>query len=64
MQEGDQQPIGILLCTRKNHELVEFALAGMNNTLFVSRYQVQLPGKDEIEAFLHRAVQELATDSE
>jgi len=63
MQEGDQQPIGILLCTRKNHELVEFALAGMNNTLFVSRYQVQLPGKDEIEAFLHRAVQELS-DSE
>lgn len=49
----------ILLCTRKNHELVEYALAGMSNKLFVSRYQVQLPGKEEMAAFLHKAVEEL-----
>lgn len=59
ISEGDQPPIGILLCTRKNHELVEYALAGMSNKLFVSRYQVQLPGKEEMAAFLHRAVEEL-----
>lgn len=59
MAEGDQPPVGILLCTRKNEELVEYALAGMSNQLFVSRYQVQLPGKDEIAAFLHKAVEEL-----
>lgn len=59
MSEGDQPPIGILLCTRKNHELVEYALAGMSNNLFVSRYQVQLPGKEEMAAFLHKAVEEL-----
>lgn len=59
MSEGDQPPIGILLCTRKNAELVEYALAGMSNQLFVSRYQVQLPGKDAIAAFLHKAVEEL-----
>ena len=57
---GDQPPIGILLCTGKNQELVEFALAGMTNHLFVSRYQVQLPGKEQIAAFLHQALQELA----
>ena len=54
MSAGDQPPIGILLCTAKNHELVEFALAGMANQLFVSRYQVQLPGKAQIAAFLQR----------
>ena len=59
MAEGDQPPVGILLCTRKNQELVEYALAGMSNTLFVSRYQVQLPDKEEIAAFLHKAVEEL-----
>lgn len=59
MTEGDQPPIGILLCTRKNQELVEYALAGMSNQLFVSRYQVQLPGKEEMAAFLHKAVEEL-----
>lgn len=64
MAEGDQPPIGILLCTRKNQELVEYALAGMSNTLFVSRYQVQLPGKEEIAAFLHRAVEELGSGDE
>jgi len=59
MTEGDQPPIGILLCTRKNTELVQYALADMSNQLFVSRYQVQLPGKDEMAAFLHKAVEEL-----
>ena len=64
MSEGDQPPIGILLCTRKNHELVEYALAGMSNKLFVSRYQVQLPGKEEMAAFLHKAVEELGGGDE
>jgi predicted nuclease of restriction endonuclease-like (RecB) superfamily len=59
MTEGDQLPIGILLCTRKNTELVQYALADMSNQLFVSRYQVQLPGKEEMAAFLHKAVEEL-----
>ncbi len=60
LSAGDQPPIGILLCTAKNHELVEFALAGMANQLFVSRYQVQLPDKAQMAAFLQRAVRELA----
>lgn len=64
MTEGDQPPIGILLCTRKNQELVEYALAGMSNQLFVSRYQVQLPGKDQMAAFLHQAVAELGGGDE
>ena len=59
MSAGDQPPIGILLCTTKNHELVEFALAGMANQLFVSRYQVQLPDKAQMAAFLQQAVREL-----
>ncbi len=59
MSEGDQPPIGILLCTRKNTELVQYALAGMSNQLFVSRYQEQLPGTEEMAAFLHQAVAEL-----
>jgi predicted nuclease of restriction endonuclease-like (RecB) superfamily len=61
---GDQPPVGLLLCTRKNEALVEYALAGMSNQLFVSRYQVQLPGKEQIAAFLHRAVEELGGGDE
>lgn len=63
MSEGDQPPVGILLCTAKNHELVEFALAGMANQLFVSRYQVQLPDKAQMAAFLQQAIRELGEPS-
>lgn len=58
MTEGDQPPIGILLCTQKNHEMVKFALADMNNSLFVSRYQLRLPDQAEMEEFLQRAMAE------
>lgn len=61
MTTGDQLPIGILLCTQKNQELVEYALADMSNQLFVSRYQVQLPDKAKMAAFLQQAVSELAS---
>ena len=59
MTAGDQPPIGILLCTQKNHEMVQFALAGMANNLFVSRYQLGLPATDAMEDFLRRAMAEL-----
>jgi len=59
MSEGDQPPIGILLCTQKNHEMVKFALAGMKNSLFVSNYQLQLPPQAEMEAFIQQAMAEL-----
>ena len=38
MVEGDNPPVGILLCTDKNQTLAEYALAGMDNNLFVSKY--------------------------
>jgi hypothetical protein len=50
--EGDNPPIGILLCTQKNQPLVEYALAGMDNQLFVSKYQLELPKREEMERFL------------
>lgn len=52
MHEGDNPPIGILLCTRKGKKMVEYALAGMDNQLFVSTYMLQLPDKATLERFL------------
>jgi len=52
MTGDDNPPVGILLCTKKNEALVEYALAGMDNQLFVSKYQVGLPGKEEIRRFI------------
>ena len=52
MTPGDQPPIGILLCTDKNHALVEYALAGMDNRLFVSKYQLGLPEPEALKRYL------------
>jgi predicted nuclease of restriction endonuclease-like (RecB) superfamily len=58
MTEGDNPPVGILLCTQKKHALVEYALAGMDNQLFVSKYQLELPDKEEIRRFLEDQLSE------
>lgn len=52
MTEGDNPPIGILLCTQKDHALVEYALAGIDNGIFVSKYLLELPTKEEMQRFV------------
>jgi len=59
MTDGDQPPIGILLCTRKNEALVEFALGDLSNNIFVSRYAVEMPKKEEMEQFLQQLGKEV-----
>jgi predicted nuclease of restriction endonuclease-like (RecB) superfamily len=56
MTGDDNPPMGILLCTKKNEALVEYALAGMDNQLFVSKYQLELPGKEEIRQFIEEQI--------
>jgi len=38
--------------TNKNDALVEYATAGMDQKLFVKKYQLMLPGKEELENFI------------
>jgi predicted nuclease of restriction endonuclease-like (RecB) superfamily len=52
MTEGDNPPVGILLCTQKDHALVEYALAGIDNGLFVSKYLLELPKKEQMQRFI------------
>jgi predicted nuclease of restriction endonuclease-like (RecB) superfamily len=48
----EQPPIGILLCSDKDHTKVEFATAGMANKLFVSRYLTLLPSAEQLQRFV------------
>ena len=59
--KGDNPPIGILLCTQKDHALVEYALAGMDNKLFVSKYQLHLPEREQLQQELERTLWEEAS---
>ena len=62
MAEGDNPPIGLLLCLQKDHALVEYALAGMDNQLFVSKYQLELPDKEDLQRFLEEKHREIGDD--
>ena len=46
--------MGILLCSDKDGVEVEFATAGMDQKLFVSRYVTALPSVEQLKAFLDR----------
>jgi predicted nuclease of restriction endonuclease-like (RecB) superfamily len=49
MQATDNPPIGIILCTEKgSNTKVMYATAGMDNQVFVSKYQVELPKEEDL----------------
>jgi len=45
----DNAPIGIILTAHKNDILVEYALGGLSNQIFVSKYQLYLPDRQLLE---------------
>ena len=57
MNLGDNPPVGILLCTRKGDKMVEYALAGMDNDLFVTTYMLSLPDKKTLQEFLLKEIE-------
>jgi predicted nuclease of restriction endonuclease-like (RecB) superfamily len=54
MIEGDNPPVGILLCTARDDEHVEFATAGLDNQVFVSKYRLALPTEEELKLFIQK----------
>jgi hypothetical protein len=52
VRSDDNPPVGILLVANKNDALVQYATAGMDNNLFVSKYLVELPSKQQLENFV------------
>jgi DUF1016 N-terminal domain/YhcG PDDEXK nuclease domain len=59
MEEGENPPIGLILCAEKNETHVEYALGGLSNKVFVSRYRLHLPTREELEAFFRHTRQRL-----
>ena len=59
--EGDNPPIGIILTRNKDELLVEYATYQMNSQLFVQKYQLYLPDREELRRELELTLQ-LADD--
>lgn len=64
--EGEAPAIGLILCAERDEAVAHYALGGLSNKVFASRYKLQLPAPDilkrEIEAerrrLEHRALVE------
>ena len=46
----DNPPIGIILCTEKDSITAEYALGGLSNNIFASRYVLYMPDKEQLIA--------------
>lgn len=64
MAEGDNPPIGIVLGAYKDKLLMEYATQGIENNLFVSKYQLYLPNREELQSELEKLLEKEQTDSE
>jgi predicted nuclease of restriction endonuclease-like (RecB) superfamily len=56
--EGDNPPIGIILSRHKDELLVEYATYQMNSQLFVQKYQLYLPEREELRRELEQTLRE------
>lgn len=53
-QPDDNPPIGLVLGAYKDHILMEYATEHITNQLFVSKYQLYLPNKEELKNELEK----------
>ena len=53
----DNPPIGIILCTEKDSITAEYALGGLSNNVFASRYVLYMPNKEQLIAQVEAVLQ-------
>lgn len=49
MNEGDNPPIGIVLCADKSDAIVKYTLPEDNNQIFASKYKLYMPTEEEFK---------------
>ena len=54
--EYDNQPIGIILCTDKGSIEAEYALGGISNQIFASKYVLYMPDKEQLVAQVENVI--------
>lgn len=57
-QPDDNKPVGIVLCHSKNELVVEYATYGMDSNIFVSKYQLYLPNREELRRMVQSILEE------
>ena len=52
--EGDNPPIGIVLAKEKDELLVQYAMHNISSQLFISKYQLYLPNREELQTLIEK----------
>ena len=55
-EQHDNPPVGLLLCSEADSTTVKYALAGMEDKLFVSKYQIELPDINQLKEVIEKVV--------
>ena len=64
MNEGDNPPIGIVLCADKSESVVKYTLPENETQIFASKYNLYLPSEEELSQELQREYRALEYDKE
>lgn len=59
-EPGENEPVGLILCSEKSDTVVRYAMGGINAQVFASEYLTVLPPEDELRATIERTRQALS----
>jgi hypothetical protein len=54
VQEGENPPVGLILCARKDEAVARYALDGLPNKVMAAEYRTALPDEKELAAEIER----------
>ena len=57
VREGENPPVGLVLCSEKDEALAQYALEGLSNTMMAAEYRITLPDEELLAAELDRTRQ-------
>ena len=60
VEPGENDPVGIILCSEKSDTVVRYAMGGINAKVFASQYLTSLPAEDELRREIERSRREIA----
>lgn len=59
----DNAPIGIIMSRNKDELLVEYATYGMDSNLFVLKYELYLPNREDLERLVSNILEDSSGES-
>ena len=59
VREGENPPVGLILCSEKDEALARYALEGLSNNVMAAEYRITLPDEEILAAELDRTRQEI-----